>query len=69
MLDPFCGCGTAVHAAQRLGRQWIGIDVTHLAISLIEKRMKDAFPGIAWADASVLKSARREDQTMQGKLL
>ncbi|MEZ5749893.1 MAG: DNA methyltransferase [Caenibius sp.] len=48
VLDPFCGCGTAVHAAQKLGRQWIGIDVTHLAISLIEKRMKDAFPGISF---------------------
>lgn len=46
VLDPFCGCGTAVHAAQKLGRRWIGIDVTHLAISLIEKRMKDAFPDI-----------------------
>jgi site-specific DNA-methyltransferase (adenine-specific) len=46
VLDPFCGCGTAVHAAQKLGRQWIGIDVTHLAISLIEKRLKDAFPDI-----------------------
>ena len=39
----FCGCGTAVHAAQKLNRQWIGIDITHLAISLIEKRLKDAF--------------------------
>jgi len=48
VLDPFCGCGTAVHAAQKLGRQWIGIDVTHLAISLIEKRMRAAFPGIAF---------------------
>jgi len=48
VLDPFCGCGTAVHAAQKLGRQWIGIDITHLAISLIEKRLKDAFPGIAF---------------------
>lgn len=48
VLDPFCGCGTAVHAAQKLGRNWIGIDITHLAISLIEKRMKDAFPGIAF---------------------
>lgn len=48
VLDPFCGCGTAVHAAQRLNRQWIGIDITHLAISLIEKRMSDAFPGIAY---------------------
>ncbi|MEE2917257.1 site-specific DNA-methyltransferase [Sphingomonas ginsenosidimutans] len=48
VLDPFCGCGTAVHAAQKLGRQWIGIDVTHLAISLIEKRMQAAFPGVAF---------------------
>ena len=46
VLDPFCGCGTAVHAAQKLGRNWIGIDITHLAISLIEKRLNDAFPGI-----------------------
>jgi site-specific DNA-methyltransferase (adenine-specific) len=37
-----------VHAAQKLGRQWIGIDVTHLAISLIEKRLNDAFPGIQY---------------------
>ena len=43
VLDPFCGCGTAVHAAQKLNRKWIGIDITHLAISLIEKRLKDAF--------------------------
>lgn len=48
VLDPFCGCGTTIHAAQKLGRRWIGIDVTHLAISLIEKRLKDAFPGIAF---------------------
>ncbi|MDX5985867.1 DNA methyltransferase [Sphingomonas echinoides] len=48
VLDPFCGCGTAVHAAQKLGRQWLGIDITHLAITLIEKRMKAAFPGIAF---------------------
>lgn len=46
ILDPFCGCGTAVHAAQKLDRQWIGIDITHLAIALIEKRLKDAFPDI-----------------------
>jgi len=48
VLDPFCGCGTAVHAAQKLNRRWIGIDITHLAISLIEKRLRDAFPGIAF---------------------
>jgi site-specific DNA-methyltransferase (adenine-specific) len=46
VLDPFCGCGTTVHAAQKLERQWVGIDITHLAVSLIERRLKDAFPGI-----------------------
>ena len=46
VLDPFCGCGTAVHAAHKLGRRWIGIDITHLAIGLIRRRMQDAFPGI-----------------------
>ncbi len=48
VLDPFCGCGTTVHAAQKLNRNWIGIDVTHLAIALIERRLKEAFPGIAY---------------------
>ena len=43
VLDPFCGCGTTVHAAQKLGRQWIGIDVTYLAINLIKQRLRDAF--------------------------
>jgi site-specific DNA-methyltransferase (adenine-specific) len=43
VLDPFCGCGTAVDAAQKLARQWIGIDVTHLAIGLIEKRMREGY--------------------------
>ncbi len=43
VLDPFCGCGTAVHAAHKLGRKWIGIDITHLAIGLIRRRMEDAF--------------------------
>lgn len=46
VLDPFCGCGTAIHAAQKLKREWIGIDVTHLAIAIVEKRLRDAFPGI-----------------------
>ncbi|MBI5155506.1 restriction endonuclease [Candidatus Poribacteria bacterium] len=43
VLDPFCGCGTTVHAAQKLGRHWIGIDVTYLAINLIKRRLQDAF--------------------------
>lgn len=44
IMDPFCGCGTAIAAAEKLGRRWIGIDVTHLAISLIKKRVTDHFP-------------------------
>ena len=43
VLDPFCGCGTTVSAAHKLGRQWIGIDVTHLAIGLIKTRLRDAY--------------------------
>jgi len=43
VLDPFCGCGTTIHAAQKLGRQWIGIDITYLAINLIKRRLRDAF--------------------------
>jgi site-specific DNA-methyltransferase (adenine-specific) len=39
VLDPFCGCGTTVDAAQKLDRRWIGIDITHLAISLIKNRL------------------------------
>ena len=43
VLDPFCGCGTTIDAAQRLNRQWIGIDITFIAIDLIEKRLRHAF--------------------------
>jgi len=43
VLDPFCGCGTAIEAAQKLKRRWIGIDITHLAINLIKVRLADAF--------------------------
>ncbi|MDW8320041.1 MAG: DNA methyltransferase [Armatimonadota bacterium] len=43
VLDPFCGCGTAIVAAQKLRRRWIGIDITHLAIALIKYRLADMF--------------------------
>jgi site-specific DNA-methyltransferase (adenine-specific) len=43
ILDPFCGCGTAIVAAQKLNRRWIGIDITHLAIALIKYRLSDMF--------------------------
>ncbi len=48
VLDPFCGCGTTVDAAQALGRRWIGIDITHLSIGLIKHRLVDRYgPEIA----------------------
>ena len=43
VLDPFCGCGTAIAAAERLNRRWIGIDITHIAITLIRHRLHDTF--------------------------
>lgn len=46
VLDPFCGCGTAIAAAQKLERRWIGIDVTHLSIALMKYRLEAMFPGI-----------------------
>ncbi len=49
VLDPFCGCGTTIVTAQRLNRSWIGIDITHLAISLIKNRLRDALgEGVAY---------------------
>jgi site-specific DNA-methyltransferase (adenine-specific) len=48
VLDPFCGCGTAVAAAQKLGRLWIGIDITPLSMILQKQRLKTMFPGIAF---------------------
>lgn len=44
VLDPFCGCGTATVAGEKLRRRWIGIDITHLAVSLIEQRIRHQFP-------------------------
>jgi hypothetical protein len=47
VLDPFCGCGTTITAAQALGRSWLGIDITHLAITLMKERLKDTFGNAA----------------------
>lgn len=47
VLDPFCGCGTAIAVAEKLNRRWIGIDITYLAILLIKRRLEDAFGGKA----------------------
>ena len=43
VLDPFCGCGTAIAVAERLKRRWIGIDITYLAINLVQRRLRDSF--------------------------
>ena len=54
VLDPFCGCGTAIAAAQKLNRQWIGIDITHLAVALMKNRLKTAFDILPGRDYSVV---------------
>ena len=58
VLDPFCGCGTAVAAAQKLNRQWLGIDVTHLAVALMKSRLKTAFNLDPGADYTVVGEPR-----------
>ena len=57
ILDPFCGCGTTIAAAERLKRSWIGIDITYLAIALIEKRLEDHYPGIKYSETGSPKGA------------
>ena len=51
VLDPFCGCGSAVDAAQRLGRRWIGIDCARLAIDVIKDRLERQYPGLHYQAA------------------
>ena len=68
VLDPFCGCGTTVHAAEKLRRKWIGIDVTHLAIGLIEKRLRDAFPKVEFTTHGVPQDlAGARDMASRGR--
>ncbi len=54
VLDPFCGCGTAIDAAQELGRRWLGIDVTHLAVNLIKVRLANRYALKARTDYRVV---------------
>ncbi len=54
ILDPFCGCGTAVVVAEKLERQWIGIDITHLAVALMKNRLKTAYELHSGADYDVV---------------
>ena len=55
VLDPFCGCGTTLHAAAKLDRRWIGIDITHLAVGLIKRRLNEAFPAMPFEIVGVPK--------------
>jgi site-specific DNA-methyltransferase (adenine-specific) len=54
VLDPFCGCGTTIAAAHKLGRRWIGIDITHLSVALLKYRLQDAFDLEAKKDYRVI---------------
>ncbi len=54
VLDPFCGCGTAVAASQKLNRGWIGIDITHLAVALMKNRLKTGYGLVAGKDYEVV---------------
>ena len=54
VLDPFCGCGTAIAAAHKLGRKWIGIDITHLSIALQKYRLQDMFELVSGDDYEVI---------------
>lgn len=63
VLDPFCGCGTAVAAAQKLGRKWIGVDLTFLSVAVMKKRMQDHYPELGKIEVigapTELEGARR----------
>lgn len=62
VLDPFCGCGTTIAAAQKLGRRWIGIDITQLSIALQKYRLAEMFPGITFqviGEPTSLQDARQ----------
>ena len=62
VLDPFCGCGTTIAAAQKLGRRWIGIDITFLSIALLKNRLKNMFPDVSYrviGEPTTLDDARQ----------
>ncbi|MFK4794242.1 site-specific DNA-methyltransferase [Sphingobium sp. ZW T5_29] len=72
VLDPFCGCGTTIHAAERLGRQWIGIDVSYAAILVIKERLASKLPsaqyeidGIPSEEAEARALAKLDPYTFQ----
>ena len=54
VLDPFCGCGTAIDAAHALGRRWAGIDITHLSVALMKYRLRDRYQLLPGRDYAVI---------------
>ena len=60
VLDPFCGCGTTIHAAQKIGRRWIGIDVCVNACRVIENRLREHFANL-WADVEYVGIPKRTE--------
>ena len=60
VLDPFCGCGTAMAAAHKLNRQWLGIDITHLSVALMKNRLNTAFGLEAGRDYEVIGEPQDE---------
>ena len=70
VLDPFCGCGTALVASQKLDRKWIGIDVTYLSIAVMRARLKDTF-GLAEVEVigqpTEVEGARQLAQSSEGR--
>ena len=64
VLDPFCGCGTTLAASEALNRQWIGIDLTYLAIGAVKHRIEDSFPQIR-NSVTVIGTPENEEQSLR----
>jgi site-specific DNA-methyltransferase (adenine-specific) len=64
ILDPFCGCGTAVEVAQKLDRCWIGIDVTHLSLAIIKQRLASSFGRDIFKSINVVGEPLTEDEAL-----
>jgi hypothetical protein len=64
VLDPFCGCGTAVQVAQSLNRKWIGIDVTHLSLAIIKQRLASSFGQEIFKGINVVGEPLTEDEAL-----
>ncbi|MGA7524256.1 MAG: DNA methyltransferase [Acidobacteriaceae bacterium] len=64
VLDPFCGCGTAVEVAQQLNRRWIGVDVTHLSLAIIKQRLERGFGHEIFKTISVIGEPVTEEEAL-----